>query len=275
MIIDSHQHFWIYDKDQHAWLDDDMSIIRRDFLPQDLIEVYQENGIDGCVAVEANQNNKETDFLLGLSKENNFIKGVVGWVDLQSEKIENLLEQYLDAEKLKGFRHVVQAEPDHNFLLRPNFVRGISTLEKYGYTYDILIFPHQLGATLEFVKKFPNQKFIIDHIAKPYIKDGFYDGWAVLMKEIAKCENVYCKLSGIITEADYKTWTVAQIEPYMDLVLSAFGANRILFGSDWPVCLVAGNYSKVKKITTDYIAKCSPEEQKNIMGSNAIKFYNL
>tara|TARA_R110000868_G_scaffold121034_3_gene321232 strand:+ start:157004 stop:157831 length:828 start_codon:yes stop_codon:yes gene_type:complete len=275
MIIDSHQHFWIYNAEKHAWIDDNMSTIRSDFLPSDLEKIYQENGIDGCVAVEADQNSKETDFLLGLSRKHNFIKGVVGWVDLRSEKIEGLLDEYTTAEKLKGFRHVVQAEPDPNFLLRLDFVRGISKLEKYNYTYDILIFPHQLRATLAFVKKFPNQKFVIDHLAKPNIKDGLFDEWAVLMKEIAKFENVYCKLSGMITEADYKTWTATQIHPYMDLVLNAFSPDRLMFGSDWPVCLVAGNYSKVKSLITDFITKCSIVEQHKIMGANAIEFYNL
>ena len=275
MIIDSHQHFWKYEPQKHAWIDDNMAAIRKDFMPSDLQAVYTENGIDGCVAVEADQNPAETDFLLKLASENSFIKGVVGWIDLRNANVEAFLESYASSKKLKGFRHVVQAEADHNFLLRPDFLRGISALEKHHYTYDILIFPHQLGATLEFVKRFPNQKFVIDHIAKPYIKDGFFDGWAVLMKEIAKQEHVYCKLSGMITEADYKTWTPQQIHPYMEVVLQAFGANRLMFGSDWPVCLVAGNYSKVKKLTTDFISKLSTQEQNAIMGGNAIKFYNL
>lgn len=275
MIIDSHQHFWQYEPVKHAWIDDAMAAIRKDFMPSDLKQTYKENGIDGCVAVEADQNPAETNFLLNLAAENDFIKGVVGWIDLRANDIENQLEAYSNKEKLKGFRHVVQAEADHNFLLRPNFLRGISLLEKHNYTYDILIFPHQLGATLEFVKKFPNQKFVIDHIAKPYIKDGFFDGWATLMQEIAKQEHVYCKLSGMITEADYKSWTAEQIQPYMDLVLEAFGTDRLLYGSDWPVCLVAGNYSKVKELTTNFISKLSTHEQNNIMGNNAIKFYNL
>ncbi len=179
MTIDAHQHFWKYEPRKHAWIDDEMAVIRRDFLPTDLQKVYQENGIDGCVAVQAAQTLEETDFLLQLAQENDFIKGVVGWADLQSEKVEEVLNLYQEHQKIKGFRHIVQGEADHNFLLRPNFLRGISYLQKYQYTYDILVFPHQLGATLEFVKHFPNQKFVIDHIAKPYIKDGFYDGWAV------------------------------------------------------------------------------------------------
>lgn len=275
MTIDSHQHFWKYSPTKHPWINESMSVIRRDFMPADLQEVYAENGIDGCVAVQADQTLEETDFLLQLSENHQFIKGIVGWVDLQDEHVDQALEKYSKYEKVKGFRHVVQEEPDHNFLLRQKFLKGISCLEKYGFVYDILIFPHQLGAALEFVKRFPNQKFVIDHIAKPYIKAGYYDGWAVLMKEIAKLENVFCKLSGMITEADYKTWTPEQITPYMELTLDAFGPNRIMFGSDWPVCLVAGNYSRVKELVAKFISKLSPSEQANIMGTNAIQFYGL
>ncbi|MHB0755477.1 amidohydrolase family protein [Polaribacter sp. M15] len=275
MIIDSHQHFWQYEPVKHSWINDEMAVIRRDFLPSDLQKVYQENGVDGCVAVQADQTLAETDFLIDLASKNDFIKGIVGWVDLRSDAVEADLEKYSHHQKVKGFRHVVQGEADHNFLLRPNFLNGISALEKHNFTYDILIFPHQLGATLEFVKKFPNIKFVIDHIAKPYIKDGFFDGWANQMKAIAKHKNVCCKVSGMITEADYKTWTQAQLHPYLDLVFNTFGANRILFGSDWPVCLVAGNYQQVKNIVTNYIANFSADEKANIMGLNAIKFYNL
>ena len=275
MTIDSHQHFWKYEPVKHSWIDDNMAVIRRDFLPSDLSTVYSENGVDGCVAVQADQTLAETDFLLGLANENDFVKGVVGWADLRSESIDSVLEEYHPQKKLKGWRHVVQGEADHNFLMRKEFLRGISYLEKYGYTYDILIFPHQLGATLEFVKQFPHQKFVIDHIAKPYIKDGFFDGWAVLMKEIAKQENVYCKLSGMITEADYDAWKPQQISPYMDLVLNAFGPARIMYGSDWPVCLVAGTYGEVKKLVTDFIGSLNDTEQKAIMGENAEAFYKL
>ena len=275
MVIDSHQHFWKYEPVKHDWIDDDMSVIRRDFLPSDLAKVFQENSIDGCVAVQADQTLEETDFLIDLASINNFIKGIVGWVDLRAENIENVLEKYSTDKIVKGFRHVVQGEADHNFLLRPNFSRGISLLEKYNFTYDILVFPHQLGSVLEFVKKFPNQKFVIDHIAKPYIKDGYFDGWATMMTAIGKHENVSCKMSGMVTEADFNTWTPEQIHPYMNVALEAFGSSRILFGSDWPVCLVAGNYSKIKKLTTDFISQLSQIEQNSIMGTNAIEFYNL
>ena len=275
MAIDSHQHFWKYEPVKHSWIDDDMSVIRRNFSPSDLAKVYQENGIDGCVAVQADQTLEETDFLIDLASINNFIKGIVGWVDLRAENIENVLEKYSTDKIVKGFRHVVQGEADHNFLLRPNFSRGISLLEKHNFTYDILVFPHQLGSVLEFVKKFPHQKFVIDHIAKPYIKDGYFEGWATMMTAIGKHENVSCKMSGMVTEADFNIWTPEQIHPYMDTVLEAFGSKRILFGSDWPVCLVAGNYSKIKKLTTDFISQLSKIEQNSIMGNNAIEFYNL
>ncbi len=275
MVIDSHQHFWKYELVKHEWIDHAMSVIRKDFMPSDLQKVYTENGIDGCVAVQADQTLEETDFLLDLASKNDFIKGIVGWVDLRAENIEEVLEKYSKCLKMKGFRHVVQGEVDHNFLLRPNFLKGISALEKYNFTYDILVFPHQLGAALEFVKRFPNQKFVIDHIAKPCIKDGFFDGWAILMKEIAKQENVFCKVSGMITEADYNSWTEKQLKRYLELVFNAFGTNRIMFGSDWPVCLVAGNYQQVKEIVTNFISKFSKADQKAIMGENAIKFYNL
>lgn len=275
MTIDSHQHFWKYEPVKHSWIDDTMSVIREDFLPSDLKKVYAENGMDGCVAVQADQTLAETDFLLELAKENDFIKGVVGWADLRSEEVDTVLEKYYSEKKLKGWRHVVQDEKDHNFLIRPDFLRGISYLEKYDYAYDILIFPHQLGATLEFVKNYPHQKFVIDHIAKPYIKDGFYEGWAVLMKEIAKQENVYCKLSGMITEADYNSWQPQQITPYMDLVLHSFGTKRLMYGSDWPVCLVAGNYGQVKSLVIDFISNLSTDEQEAIMGLNAVAFYSL
>ena len=275
MIIDSHQHFWNYEPEKHSWIDDEMSVIRRDFLSDDLQKVFDENGVDACVAVQADQTTEETDFLISLAENNNFIKGVVGWVDLRSESIEEDLLKYKKYDVVKGFRHVVQEEQDHNFMLRPEFLNGIELLGKYDLCYDILIFPHQLGAALELVKKFPNQKFVIDHIAKPYIKDGFFEGWAVMMREIAKNQKVYCKISGMITEADYKTWTPELVHPYMKLVLESFGAGRVMYGSDWPVCLVAGNYSIVKALVTDFISDLSQEQQNAIMGGNAAKFYNL
>jgi len=275
MVIDSHQHFWKYEPKKHSWIDNRMKVIRRDFLPQDLNKVFIENKINYCVAVQADQSTFETNFLIELSEIYNFIKGIVGWVDLKSQKLENYLDNYKNIDIIKGFRHVVQDESDHNFLLRPQFLNGIKLLGKYDYSYDILVFPHQLGSVLELTKKFPNQKFVIDHIGKPYIFDNFYYGWATLIKEIGKQENVYCKFSGMITEADHKNWKKEQIEPYMDLVMESFGSRKLMFGSDWPVCLIAGNYSEVKKLVTDFISSFSLNEQNLIMYENAINFYNL
>ncbi len=275
MIIDTHQHFWEYEPEKHAWLDDDMKRIRRDFLPEDLAPVFDKNGIDGCIAVQADQTEAENQFLLNLSEKNDFIKGIIGWVDFKNENITERLQYYSEIQKIKGFRHIVQGEPDHNFILGEKFVNGISALKNYDFVYEILVFPHQLGAVLEFVKKFPNQKFIIDHIAKPYIKDSFFEGWAVLMKEIAKCENVYCKISGMVTEADYKNWNYGQLQPYMDWVFEHFGAKRLMFGSDWPVCLVAAEYEQVRNIAATYVDKLSEAEQDHFWWKNASECYKI
>ena len=275
MVIDTHQHFWIYDQTRHAWIDDDMKRIRKNFIPEDLKPVLDKNKIDGCIAVQADQTEAENEFLLGLTEKNDFIKGIIGWVDFRSEEIEQKLGYYSEMEIMKGFRHIVQGEPDHNFLLRPDFLNGISKLEKYGFVYEILVFPHQLGAVLEFVKRFPNQKFVIDHLAKPYIKDGFSEGWKVMMKEIAKCKNVYCKVSGMITEADYRNWNYEHLKPYIEVVLEYFGPERLMFGSDWPVCLVAGEYEQVREIAEKAVSQFSPSEQKAFWGQNAIEFYKL
>ncbi|MCF8716229.1 amidohydrolase family protein [Joostella atrarenae] len=275
MIIDSHQHFWNYEIEKHSWINDEMKVIRRDFLPKDLKPIYNQHSITGCVAVQADQTLEENDFLLKLAADNNFIKGVVGWLDLQNNNIEKSIEQYASNSLFKGVRHIVQGEEDPNFVLRKSFSNGVSLLEKYQLSYDILVFPHQLGATLEFIERFPNQKFVIDHIAKPYIKDGFYSGWATLINAISKHENVYCKLSGMITEADYKQWNYEQIVPYMELILASFGPKRIMFGSDWPVCLVAGNYNEVKKLVSQFVTRLSNSEQAAFWGENAIEFYNL
>lgn len=274
-IIDTHQHFWKYDLQKHDWIDDQMKRIRKDFLPEDLEPVLKANGVDGCIAVQADQTEAENDFLLNLAEKNDFIKGIIGWVDFRSETIAERLERYSAFNKIKGFRHVVQGEPDPNFLLRKEFCQGIAKLEKYNFIYEILVFPHQLGAVLEFVRKFPKQKFVIDHLAKPYIKDGYIDGWKTMIAEIAKSENVYCKLSGMITEADYDKWNYKQLEPYLEVVLNSFGPKRLMFGSDWPVCLVAGAYSDVKSIAEKAVSKLSDDEKEAFWGLNAIKFYNL
>ena len=275
MIIDTHQHFWKYDKVQHAWIDDDMKEIRKDFLPEKLEQVFSKNDVSGCIAVHSDQKEAENDFLLDLAKKNEFIKGIIGWVDFRAENIEERLQYYSGKEKIKGFRHIVQGEPDHNFLLRKPFLRGIEALGAYDLCYEILVFPHQLGAVLEFIKKFPNQKFVIDHLAKPYIRDGFFDGWASMMREIALHENVHCKISGMVTEADYENWTYEQLKPYMQWVFKHFGSKRVMFGSDWPVCLVAASYAEVKGAAEIFMRQFSEEDQNNFWYKNAIDFYNI
>lgn len=275
MIIDAHQHFWQYDPKRHEWIDESMQEIQRDFLPYDLQKIFEIEGIDGCVAVQVDQTEAETEYLLELAKLYDFIKGVVGWIDLRAENIQERLDHFSQFKKLSGFRHIVQGESDVNFLLRKDFNRGIEELLPYNFTYDILVFPHQLGAVLEFVRNHPHQPFVIDHLAKPYMKDGFYDGWALLMRAIARNENVYCKISGMVTEADWDNWNYKDLEPYLDLVLEVFGPDRLMYGSDWPVCLLAANYPMVKGIIEQFLTKLSPDEQAKIWGLNTKRFYNL
>ncbi|MGW9685726.1 amidohydrolase family protein [Flagellimonas sp. 2504JD1-5] len=275
MIIDSHQHFWKYDPIRDDWIDDSMAVIRRDFLPADLKPIFEANGVDGCVAVQADQSDEETQFLLNLAKTHNFIKGVVGWVDFLDAKVEERLEYFASHNLIKGFRHIVQAEPDPNFMLREDFLSGIGCLSSFGFTYDILVYPHQLPAAIEMVRKFPNQKFVVDHIAKPEISKGMDKKWEQQIKTLGEAPNVFCKLSGMVTETESFKWKETEFYPFMEAVLDAFGTDRILFGSDWPVCLVAGTYENVVSIVANFVQQLSPSEQQNIMGLNAVRFYNL
>jgi L-fuconolactonase len=252
-----------------------MSVIQRNFYPEDLQPTLQQNGIDACVAVQADQSLGETRFLLDLAAKNDFVKAVVGWIDLQDDAIDEQLSEWKSEKKLVGFRHVLQAESDIEYMLRPSFLRGISKLKKYGFTYDILIFPKHLVTAQKFVAQFSDQPFVLDHIAKPYIKAGLIDEWKRDIKSLAKFENLQCKVSGIITEADWKMWTYEQVKPYLDIVFDAFGTDRIMFGSDWPVCLVAGDYSQVKKIIETYMKDFSYSEKAKVFGQNAAKFYGI
>lgn len=273
MTIDAHQHFWQYDPVRDAWITD--AVIQKNFLPADLAPVLEANGVDACVAVQADQSETETNFLLQLAAENDFIKGVVGWVDLCSEHITERLEYFSQFPLLKGFRHIVQGEPDKNFLLREDFGRGIAALKQFGFTYDILVYPHQLPAAVEFAKKFPEQRMVVDHLAKPDFETGELKGWEQHIRAIAAQPNVHCKLSGMVTEADLQNWKQEDFVPFLDVVLEAFGASRLMFGSDWPVCLLAADYPQVKDIVTGYIAGLSATEQAQIMGGNAAAFYKL
>lgn len=272
--IDAHQHFWRYDVVTHEWINDEMSVIRRDFLPAQLEPVLKQNGISGCVAVQADQSEKETDFLLQLAEEHDFIKGVVGWVDLRADNIKERLDHYKAFRLLKGFRHILQGEAPE-FMLQPGFINGIAALHEYRFTYDILVFPQHLKAVLELVSKFPDQPFVIDHIAKPYIKDGLITEWKKDMEQFSIFENVYCKISGMVTEADYHHWKPADFTPYLDATVNAFGTKRILYGSDWPVCLVAANYTDMLNIVKTYFASFTATEQEDFFGNNATRFYQL
>lgn len=273
--IDSHQHFWQYDPQKHVWMDERMDIIKQDFLPSDLLPHLQKVNLDGCIAVQANQAEVENEFLLGLSENFDFIKGIVGWVDLRAENIEERLEYYQQFPKIKGFRHVVHDEPELDFMLGKNFMRGISKLNKYGYTYDILIFEKHLPNTFKFVETFPEQPFVIDHIAKPLIKQQITEAWAKNIKKVAKSENVYCKISAMTTEADWANWKQEDFNKYLDTVVEAFGTERIMYGSDWPVCQLAATYERQFNIVKDYFSSFSPDVQDKFFGENASKFYKL
>ena len=274
-IIDAHQHCWKYNATRHYWISDQMSVLKKDFLAKELAEEFEKNGVTGSIAVQADQSEDETNFLLQLANENDFIKGVVGWVDLRSPSIEERLQYYSTFPKLKGFRHVVQDEPDVNFMLGAAFQNGIAALGEFGFTYDILIYPKQLEAALQLVKKFPHQAFVIDHIAKPYIKKGEVSNWQKYIKAISEHKNVFCKVSGMVTEANWTTWKYEDFVAYLDVVFESFGTERIMFGSDFPVCLLAATYGEVKGIIEKYLQKFSAAEQRQVWSENAMRFYKI
>jgi L-fuconolactonase len=275
MTIDSHQHFWRYDPGRDGWIADEMAVLKRDFLPKHLMAELQGNHVEGCVAVQADQSEQETLFLLELAQKHGFIRGVVGWVDLRSDRLPERLVFFSKFPKLRGFRHIVQAESDDRFLLRPDFLRGIGELQPFSFTYDILIFPRQLPAAAELVAKFPSQKFVLDHIAKPGIKAREIDGWERRIRQLAAQPNVACKLSGLVTEADWHGWQTADFKPYLDVVFDCFGSERLMFGSDWPVCLLASSYVQVKRIIEEYTEGLPQAEKDKIFAGNAAQFYGL
>ena len=274
--IDAHQHFWQYDAVRDSWITDDMQVLQNDFLPQQLAPVLQQNGFDGCVLVQSDQSIEGNEYMLQLAVENPFIKGIVAWVDLQADDVKEQLQYYRQQHPIiKGFRHVLQGEKDRALMLQPKFKNGIAALSDFGYTYDILIYPDQLLYTKELVAQFPQQSFIIDHIAKPDIKNKKIDDWKKDITAVAQYPNVYCKVSGMVTEADWKRWQYEDFIPYLDTIVEAFGTQRIAYGSDWPVCLVASSYEQMLQIVQQYFGSFSEAEQQAFFGGNAIQFYNL
>ena len=274
MKVDAHNHFWNYDAVKHSWIDGSMTAIQQSFLPEEFGKILNENGIDGCVAVQVEQNLEENDYLLALADKHSFIKAVVGWVDLRADDLDEQLQKLSQQQKLKGFRHIAQAEAN-DFLSAQAIKNGVAKLAEYNFTYDILVFPQQLPAAIELVKACPNQKFVLDHLAKPYIKSGDINQWKKDITELSKYENVYCKISGMVTEADWKNWKPVDFIPYIEVSFEAFGAQRLMFGSDWPVCLLAADYQEVKNILSSYINTLSLTEQNQFWGNNAVEFYGI
>jgi len=275
MKIDTHQHFWVYNTHDYPWMGPGMDSLRRDFLPPDLAPLLQSGGVDGTVSVQARQCLEETSFLLELADQYPLIKGVVGWVELCSPSVEEQIAKFATHPKLRGVRHIVHDEPDDQFMMRPDFIRGIGKLAKFNFTYDLLLYPRHVPVAVELVKLFPDQPFVVDHIAKPFIKDHKIAPWDRDIRALAAFENVYCKVSGMVTEADWKDWTPADFPPYLDVIFESFGTKRIMVGSDWPVCTLAANYQDVLQIPTDYLKKLSSDEQAAVWGENAKRFYGL
>lgn len=275
MNIDSHQHFWRYDAVRDAWITDSMGVLKRDFLPEQLGPEMVANGMDASIAVQTDQSESETTFLLGLAEKNTRIAGVVGWVDLRSPNVVERLEHFSRFPKLRGFRHIAQSERDDRFLVQEQFIAGIAELRRFGFTYDILIYPKQLSAAIELAARLPGQRFVVDHLAKPEIKATKTDPWAAQIKTMAQNKNVFCKLSGLVTEGDWKCWKADDFKPYLDIVFDAFGLDRLMFGSDWPVCLLAASYRQVKQLIADYVKGFSRSDQQDIFGGNAARFYEL
>lgn len=274
MRIDSHQHFWRFDRDRHSWLTDDMSQIRRDFLPNDLEPILAEHAIDGCVTVQVDQSEEENHFLLSLAQAHSFIKGIVGWVDLRADNLPDRLDHFKEFQIIKGFRHIVQSEPK-GFLLDREFIRGVRQLASRGFTYDLLIYHHQLEEAGDFVRQVGPVNIVVDHLAKPSIRQGEYSNWAEGIKALSEFENVHCKLSGMVTEASWNSWNYDQLLPYLEKTFECFTARRILYGSDWPVCLVAASYNEQHAIVSRFLKTLSGIERDHVFGDNAKTFYNL
>ena len=275
LIIDAHQHFWQYDALEYPWITDQLSPLKRDFLPADLDIVLKNEHISGSISVQARQSEKENEFLLQHAENNSFIKGVVGWIDLRSEKIDEKLSFYQNFPKMKGFRHVVQDESDPYFMLQPAFLNGINAVIQSGFTYDILVYARQLPQVLSFLNHFPDTPFMIDHLAKPDIKHGLFSSWQADLRKIADFPKVSMKISGMVTEADWHQWEKEDFYPYLDELVLSFGLDRLCYGSDWPVCNLAGNYKSQLEIITSYFSCFNQSDRDKVMGLNSQIFYQL
>ena len=273
--IDAHHHLWKYSLEEYGWIGETDKAIRRDFLPTDLEREIGAVGIDGVVTVQARQTLEETKWLLSLAERNKFMRGVVGWAPIIDPKLPDILEPLMSHPKLRSLRHVLQGEADENYILHEDFNVGMRTIEHFGLAYDILIYERHLPQTITFVDRLPNQIFILDHIAKPKIKDRVISPWRENITELAKRHNVYCKISGMVTEADYHSWTEADLQPYLDTVFHAFGPRRLMFGSDWPVCLVATTYHAWFDLVSRRLAKFSGPERDRVLGGTAVEAYKL
>lgn len=276
MLIDSHHHLWKYSPQQYGWISDRMAVLQTDFLGPQLGEIADENGVDGFVSVQARQSTDENDALIEIAGRQPKIKGIVGWVDFADTAVGNALDRYAGVNLIKGFRHVVQDEPDDRFLLRPDFNRGIAAMLPHDLVYDILIYAKQLPAAIEFVDRHPNQRFVLDHIAKPTIRgDAFDKNWATNLRELAKRPNVTCKFSGVATEVRNESWTVELIRPYWDVTLEAFSPQRLMFGSDWPVCLLQTEYSQWLSAVRELASELSASQRDRLFAGTAIDSYRL
>lgn len=275
MHIDAHQHFWIYNPAEYEWIDESMALLRRDFLPEDLRPELQNSRFQGSIAVQARQTIEETRWLLELAERSSTILGVIGWVDLCSPECRSQLETFSKNSKLVGIRHIVQSEPDDRFLMRGNFLESIALLEEFDLTYDLLIYRRHLPVAAEFVERFPRHRFVLDHLAKPPIKSGEIESWAAGIRRLAGFPNVLCKLSGLVTEADWHHWEERDITPYLDVAFETFGASRLMIGSDWPVCLVASSYSRALDVVTNYLHDHPAETRDAVLGGNARRFWRL
>lgn len=275
MRIDAHQHFWKYDPLRHSWINDAMATIRKDFMPEDLIKELSSTGMDGSIVVQVDETEEENNFMLSLADKHDFIKGIVGWVDLKSVDAEEMISRHSKHKKIVGYRCILQGKEDKEYLTNPEFIAGVKKLASHNKTYDLLVYHNQLPSLIRFTDQLPDNDMILDHIAKPDIKQQRIKEWADQMRILAQHPRIYCKLSGMVTEADFRNWTYDDIMPYMEVAVNAFGTDRICFGTDWPVCLVAGTYKQVYDVVDRFMSGCTEEEKDKIMGRNAVQFYKI